>query len=418
MSRIIINGDRRLYGSVTIHGSKNAVLPIMAASLMNQGITVIRNCPDISDVHAMQHILEFLECKVQFKNACMIIDTTDAQSKEINSELTKPLRGSSILMGPMLVRFGSVKIALPGGCDIGSRPLDIHLNSFKRMGASWNMSEDFIEVDGAKLSPNDITLRFPSVGATENTVMAACMLNGTTVIRNAAKEPEIAALCEYLEKAGAKIKGIGTECLTITGRGSLCSAEIVAEPDRIVAGTYMAAVAACGGSVFLENCKMSDCRSFLDVITGMGAKITGKDNALFVEMNHRPENLNYIETGPYPEFSTDMQSIILSMAAKAEGVLKLREHIFESRFKTVRWLKKMGADMRLEDDCVIVKGRESLNGCEVMAEDLRGAAALVVAGLCAQGTTVVNNADYIKRGYMDLCENLKRLGADIEWEDN
>lgn len=418
MSRIVINGDRRLYGSVAVHGSKNAVLPVMAASLMNQGITVIRNCPDIADVRAMQKILEFLECKVQFKNDCMIIDTVNAQSKELKEELTKPFRGSSILIGPMLVRFGSVKIAQPGGCNIGSRPLDIHLNSLKRLGASWRMTQDYIEVEGVHLTVNDVMLRFPSVGATENTVMAAAMLNGTTTISNAAKEPEIVTLCEYLEKAGAVITGAGTDCITVTGRGRLHSAEIIADADRIVAGTYMAAVTACGGSVFLENCKIGDCQSFLDVITGMGARVTVKDNAIFVEMNQRPENLNYIHTGPYPEFSTDMQSIILSVAAKADGVLKLKEQIFENRFKTAPWLEKMGADIKIEKDLAVVKGREYLNGCEVTGEDLRGTAALVVAGLCAQGTTIIHNADYIKRGYMDLCENFRRLGADIKWEDN
>lgn len=418
MSRIVINGGHRLYGSVAVHGSKNAVLPVMAASLMNQGITVIRNCPDIADVRSMQKILEFLGCKVQYKSGCMLIDTVEARFEELGADFTKPFRGSSILIGPMLARFGKAKIAPPGGCDIGSRPLDIHLNALKRLGASWSMTEDFIEVCGQRLSGNDITLRFPSVGATENAVMAASLVNGTTILHNAAKEPEIVSLCRYLQKAGAVITGAGTECITITGRGKLHSAEITVDADRIVAGTYMAAVAACGGMVYLENCQMNDCRGFLDVFTGMGMQVCCKEHALLVEMNRRPENIHYLQTGPYPEFPTDMQSLTLTVAAVAEGTLILQEHIFENRFRTIQWLQKMGADIHAEGNSVTVKGKEMLNGCEIYGADLRGTAALVVAGLCAQGKTVVYNADYITRGYMNLCENFKRLGADIEWEDN
>lgn len=418
MSRIIINGGKRLFGSVAVHGAKNAVLPVMAASLMNQGITVIRNCPDIADVRAMQEILEFLNCKVQLKSGCMVIDTVEAQYKELGAAFTKPFRGSSILMGPMLARFGRVKLAPPGGCNIGRRPLDIHLNALKRFGASWSMTEDFIEVEARTLHAGEITLRFPSVGATENVVMAAAFTQGTTVLHNAAKEPEIVSLCMYLKRAGAVITGAGTDCITVTGRGKLQSAELTADADRIVAGTYMAAVAACGGSVYLENCKISDCQGFLDVYTGMGMQVHCKENALLIEMLDRPENLHYIQTGAYPGFPTDMQSLTLTAACVAQGTLILKEHIFENRFKTVRWLQKMGAEITQEKDGVVVTGKESLRGAKVYGEDLRGTAALVVAGLCAQGTTIVCDADYIRRGYMNLCENFERLGAEIEWEDN
>ena len=418
MGKIVINGGKRLFGSVCIHGAKNAVLPVMAASLMNEGVTVIRGCPDIADVRAMCGILNHLHCKTDFKKGCLVIDTSMAEYEEIKAEDTKQLRASSVLMGPVLTRFGKVRLAYPGGCSIGSRPLDIHLHALKCLGASWSVSEDFIEMETTGLHPSEITLRFPSVGATENALMAAAAQCGTTVLYNAAKEPEIESLCAYLEKCGAVITGAGTECVRVRGKGVLQSAEFFAKPDRIVAGTYMAAVAACGGSVYLQGVTPSLCRGFLDVFTGMGMDIRMEGEAMLVQMYHRPVNLHKICTGAYPDFPTDMQSMVLSVASVGEGTLILKEQIFENRFKTVPWLKKMGADITLSGASVLVKGVETLKGSEVYGEDLRGTAALIIAGLAAQETTVIHDADYILRGYMDLCENLKGLGAEIEWENS
>lgn len=415
MGKIIINGGNRLFGRVYVHGSKNSVLPVMAAALMNEGITVIRNCPDIADVRAMCRILEYLECKTHLKSGCMVIDTTNAQYKEIGSEYTNMLRASSVLMGPMLVRFGKVKLAYPGGCRIGKRPLDIHLNVLKSLGAVWTLSDEFIEIETTGLHAAEMTLRFPSVGATQTAVMTASVQSMETVINNAAKEPEVVSLCRYLEKAGAVITGAGTQQITVKGKGALQSAEFYAGADRIVAGTYMAAVAACKGSVYICGCSPSDCCGFLDVFTGMGMQVSMEGEAMLVQMYERPKNLHYIRTGVYPEFPTDMQSLILSAASVGEGRLILEENIFENRFKTVRWLKKMGADITEKSGSVIVNGTDEIYGSEVYGEDLRGTAALIVAGLAAKNTTTVCNADYILRGYMDLCENLKGLGAEIEW---
>lgn len=238
MGKIVINGGKRLFGSVCIHGAKNAVLPVMAASLMNEGVTVIRGCPDIADVRAMCGILNHLHCKTDFKKGCLVIDTSMAEYEEIKAEDTKQLRASSVLMGPVLARFGKVRLAYPGGCSIGSRPLDIHLHALKCLGASWSVSEDFIEMETTGLHPSEITLRFPSVGATENALMAAAAQCGTTVLYNAAKEPEIESLCAYLEKCGAVITGVGTECIRVRGKGVLQSAEflqsrIVLSPEPI-----------------------------------------------------------------------------------------------------------------------------------------------------------------------------------------
>lgn len=418
MSRIVIQGGKRLSGSVTVHGSKNATLPVMAASILNKGITVIRNYPDISDVNVMQDILEYIGCRVYRDEDQMVIDSCNAVSKPILANVTGMLRASSILMGPMLARFGYVQIAQPGGCNIGSRPLDLHMNAFKRLGASWEITQDAIKVTAGKLTGNDIYMRFPSVGATENAIMAAVCARGETVIKNAAKEPEIIQLCEYLRNSGADITGEGTDEILISGVQALEDSIYTISADRIVAGTYIAAVAACKGNVLLKNCRIGDCTGFLDVYSGMGVEFVCMDEGILVTMNERPKNLNYIVTGPFPEFPTDMQSLTLSVASIAQGNLSLCEKVFESRFKTAAWLNEMGADVKISEQCVTVTGKPWITGTTVEGADLRGTAALVVAGLCARGQTVVENADFVRRGYVNLCENFEKLGAQIRWEDS
>jgi UDP-N-acetylglucosamine 1-carboxyvinyltransferase len=418
LGKILINGGRKLNGSVIIHGSKNSTLPIMAASLLNKGITVIQNYPDITDVNVMQDILEYIGCIVNRDEGQMIIDTRNAVSRPIPMEISEKLRASSTLMGPMLARFGSVSIAPPGGCRIGDRPLDIHMSAFKRLGATWDLSENMINLRTRRLLGNDVYMRFPSVGATQNVIMAAVLAEGVTILKNAAREPEVIHLCEYLRSTGAIITGDGTDEIIITGVHQLENTSYTVPADRIVAGTYIAAVGSCKGSIVLNNCKVSDCRGFLDVYSGMGLKFSYEDDGIHVNMDERPVNLNRVETGPYPGFPTDMQSMTLSVAAISRGSLVLEEKIFEDRFQTVPWLIKMGADLIIVDRTAYITGVDHLTGCEVFGADLRGTAALVIAGLSAKGHTTINDADYIERGYMDLCENLRKLGADIEWEDD
>lgn len=418
MSRIVIYGGKKLSGSVDVQGSKNSTLPVMAACLLNAGITVIRNYPSISDVDVMQEILEYIGCVVNRDEEELVIDTRNAKSRPITAEMTGRFRASSILIGPMLARFGNVEIAHPGGCNIGSRPLDIHMAALKRLGASWEMTGSGIRMQARRLNGNEVVLRFPSVGATENVVMAAVGACGQTVIHNAAKEPEIIALCAYLKETGAQISGEGTDKLVITGGTELNDCVYHVPADRIVAGTYMAAVAACKGSVLLRGCHVSDCRGFLDVYTGMGMTVFCTSEGVCISQCSPCVNLQHIYTGPYPAFPTDMQSLTMSAAATAKGTLVLREQIFESRYKTAAWLNKMGADIRVAGTEAYVHGVPALKGTAVNGEDLRGTAALVVAGLCAEGKTTVNHADYIRRGYADLCKNFRELGAKIEWEED
>lgn len=416
MCRIGINGGKRLYGCVDIEGAKNSILPVMAASILNRTVTVIHNCPDIEDVRRMENILKYLGCTVKRENGSIYIDTENAVNRIIPGSISGTLRASSILIGPLLARFSYVKIARPGGCDIGKRPIDIHLNALKSLGAQWSLSDGYTEVEG-RLRSSEVFFRLPSVGATENIIMASVFLAGQTVIHNAAKEPDIVQLCSYLCMAGADIRGAGTDTIIINGVDKLHEAEYNIAVDRIVAGTYVAAVTMCTGEVLLNNCHFKDLRGFVDVYTGMGACFKECDTGIYVSMYNRPAAINYIRTAPYPGFPTDMQSITLSVLSVAKGASVIYEDIYEDRFKTVYELVKMGADIITDGERAVIRGINRLKGAYVNAHDLRGSAALVIAGIGADGRTVIDNAGYILRGYADLCGNLKKLGADIRWED-
>ena len=416
MCRIGINGGKRLYGCVDIEGAKNSILPVMAASILNRTVTVIHNCPDIEDERRMENILKYLGCTVKRENGSIYIDTENAVNRIIPGSISGTLRASSILIGPLLARFSYVKIARPGGCDIGKRPIDIHLNALKCLGAQWSLSDGYTEVDG-RLRSSEVFFRLPSVGATENIIMASVFLAGQTVIHNAAKEPDIVQLCSYLCMAGADIRGAGTDTIIINGVDKLHEAEYNIAVDRIVAGTYVAAVTMCTGEVLLNNCHFKDLRGFMDVYTGMGACFKECDTGIYVSMYNRPAAINYIRTAPYPGFPTDMQSITLSVLSVAEGASVIYEDIYEDRFKTVYELVKMGADIITDGERAVIRGISRLKGAYVNAHDLRGSAALVIAGIGADGRTVIDNAGYILRGYADLCGNLKKLGADIRWEN-
>ena len=416
MCRIGINGGKRLYGCVDIEGAKNSILPVMAASILNRTVTVIHNCPDIEDVRRMENILKYLGCTVKRENGSIYIDTENVVNRIIPGSISGTLRASSILIGPLLARFSYVKIARPGGCDIGKRPIDIHLNALKCLGAQWSLSDGYTEVEG-RLGSSEVFFRLPSVGATENIIMASVFLAGQTVIHNAAKEPDIVQLCSYLCMAGADIRGAGTDTIIINGVDKLHEAEYNIAVDRIVAGTYVAAVTMCTGEVLLNNCHFKDLRGFVDVYTGMGACFKECDTGIYVSMYNRPAAINYIRTAPYPGFPTDMQSITLSVLSVAEGASVIYEDIYEDRFKTVYELVKMGADIITDGERAVIRGISRLKGAYVNAHDLRGSAALVIAGIGADGRTVIDNAGYILRGYADLCGNLKKLGADIRWEN-
>ena len=316
-------------------------------------------------------------------------------------------------MGPLLARFGSVKTAKPGGCQIGKRPIDIHLDVFKRLGASWELDDENVSVSSLKLHEADIYLRFPSVGATQNAIMASVKVPGITIIRNAAKEPEIVGLCDYLTGCGADIKGAGGDTIAVRGVDNLNDTVYTIPADRMVMGTYIASVCATRGDIKLTGCNICDAGGFLDVYTGMGLEYKECEDGICIFQKERPKAVNYIKTSVYPGFPTDMQSVTMSVAAYSDGKTVFEESIFENRFGVAGQLKKMGADISVDKNMAHVTGRSRLTGADVAGTDLRGTAALFVAALAADGESIIRNTQYINRGYEKFVSNYRELGAEI-----
>ena len=416
MCRIGINGGKRLYGCVDIEGAKNSILPVMAASILNRTVTVIHNCPDIEDVRRMENILKYLGCTVKRENGSIYIDTENAVNRIIPGSISGTLRASSILIGPLLARFSYVKIARPGGCDIGKRPIDIHLNALKCLGAQWSLSDGYTEVEG-RLRSSEVFFRLPSVGATENIIMAAVFLAGQTVIHNAAKEPEISQLCHFLNGMGAVICGMETEHLMVQGVKRLHDSVWKIEGDRIVAGTYSTAVMAAGGNISLKEVKTKQLKLPLELLRKAGANVREEEFSLHISMKDRPKALS-VCTGPYPEFPTDLQSPFMAFLACAKGESRIREQVFEDRFGTAAALRKMGADITCKGKDAWVRGVYPLKGARVKALDLRGGAALAVAALGAEGKTVIEDCSHIVRGYEDICRDINALGGKISWMES
>lgn len=413
---ISIKGGFQLHGEISIQGSKNTVLPIMAASILNNGITIIGNCPRISDVCYMAELLKDIGCIINFEDNTLIIDSKNACKTEINNSLAKKIRASVILLGPLLARFGHAKMSKPGGCKIGERPIDIHLHSFEKMNAKCIESDNSVYVESTKLTGTKILLSYPSVGATENIILAAILAEGITEISNAATEPEVCELCQFLLKMGAKIKGIGSSHIRIIGVKRLEDTEYTIKPDRIVMGTYMCACMAAGGEITLKNCNISDGVGYIDVLTGMGAVIRTDYDSLIIRSDSKIQAMNFIKTLPYPGFPTDMQPIVMSVLCRSDGLSVIKETIFNNRLELADELIKMGANIQKKDDEAVIRGVNGLKGAVVTAKDLRGGAALVVAGLGAEGITTVLDSFYIKRGYEDICSDLTKLGANLKWE--
>ena len=413
---IIIKGGFKLQGEISIQGSKNSVLPIMAASILNSGITVISNCPRISDVLDMTELLKDIGCVIDFEDNILIINSKDVCKTEIDNALAEKIRASVVLLGPLLARFGHAKMNRPGGCNIGSRPIDMHLAAFEKMNAVCDETDNKVYVESTKLSGASIYLTYPSVGATENIILAAVLADGVTEIYNAATEPEVIELCEFLVGMGAKIAGIGSDNIKIIGVKDLRDIEYKVKPDRIVLGTYLCACMSAGGEITLKNCSISDGVGYIDVLCGMGAELRCENDSIIIKSDKRIQAINYIQTNPYPGFPTDMQSIVMSVLSKAEGTSRIEETIFNKRLELALELKKMGAAVEVLGNKAIITGVDYLKGTTVTAKDLRGGAALVIAGLGAEGITTIQESFYIKRGYVDICSDLKKLGADIKWE--
>lgn len=414
MSSIELTGGKPLYGELEIQGSKNAVLPILAATILNKGISVLTGCPKISDVFHMTEVLQALGCNITWNENSLVVDATTLAQEEISEEIAKKTRASILFLGALLGRNNRAVVAYPGGCSIGKRPIDLHLKALKEMGVEEKFSEDEkLICETSELKGNEIYMNFPSVGATENIILAAVLASGTTVIHGAAMEPEIVALCDFLVSAGAKIEGIGTSRIKVIGVKQLNDTSYHVPKDRIVAGTYLTLVASTGGKVLLHGVKENELAAVLFELKKAGLKLRLVEDHCYIERTERLKPLQ-IETKPFPAFPTDMQSQFMAMLCTADGESTLIENIFEARFLIIDELKKLGAKITVYENRAIITGVEKLTGAKITAKELRGGAALVIAGLTAMGSTIVENTDYIYRGYEDICKDLRQLGAQIK----
>lgn len=411
MERIIIKGGNRLKGTIEVSGAKNAVLPILGASLLCGGESIIYNVPRLDDVEVMVELLTYLGARIHREDHHLRINTTNVEPREIGENLMRRMRASNLVLGPLLGRFGAVVISQPGGCNIGSRPMDLHLRGMKALGAAIDEKSGYIRARAARLEGTDIHLDVPSVGATENILMAASMARGLTILRNAAREPEIVDLQNYLNKMEARISGAGTDVIRIEGVQELkpCNHRVI--PDRVEAGTHLVAAAITGGNVTVRNVIPEHVEPVLAKLREAGADFEVAGDV--VRISSGPLRAVDVKTQPYPGFPTDMQPQIMALLSLGEGTSTITENIFENRFKHVSELRRLGADIRIEGKTAIIKGREGLSGASVEASDLRAGAALVLAGLAADNTTVVEQAQHIDRGYERLEEKYRILGADI-----
>lgn len=412
MAGILVRGLHRLEGEIRIQGSKNAVLPVMAASLLHRGTITLDNVPKIQDVFCMMGILESLGCACRWSEHTVTIDTTGQTGSDVPEDAAKKMRSSIMLIGPLLGTAGKASTWYPGGCSIGERPIDLHLLALRQMGAEVVCDGDCIAASASKLRGTEIHLAFPSVGATENVVMAAVAAEGVTVLRGAAREPEIEILCHFLETMGAKIEGIGSSVLKIHGGRPLHDTAFRIPGDRIVAGTYMGAVLAAGGRVWLREVPALHLTAVIDAAEQMGAEVACSPYGILVGMEQRPVGLD-LKTRVYPGFPTDLQSVFVAAASVADGTSFISEHVFEGRFAAAKELRKLGGHIIIRDRTVCVDGVYPLTGGAVTAPDLRGGAALVVAGLAARGETLIEEDFHIQRGYEDICRDLRGVGADI-----
>ena len=416
MENLIISGGIRLEGKTRLQGSKNSSLPILAACAAVNGISVIHNCPRITDVDIAVAILERLGCRVSREGGTVTVDSGDINCSAIPEELMSEMRSSIIFLGALLARFGRGSATLPGGCEIGLRPIDMHIAAFRSMGVVIEESGGSMECTAPNgLAPCRISLSFPSVGATENIMLASLAAKGETVITNAAREPEIKDLADFLNECGAKIIGAGQSVIRIYGGRRLTGAEHRVIPDRIVASTYMACAAVTGCRAVVTEVEREHLAPVIPVFELCGCKIDFANSEMSVTAPKRAERIKYLRTMPYPGFPTDSQALVTAVAATARGTSIISERVFENRFRHVPELIKMGADIRVEDSCVaVVEGVPSLHGAKVTASDLRGGSALIAAALGARGESVIDGVRHVLRGCEDVCGNLSRLGADIK----
>ena len=412
MSKFIIQGGKKLEGEVKISGSKNAALPIIAATVLIKGKTTLYNVPNIQDVQTMFEIIRDIGGKVSKKNNKIIIDTSKIHIYEIPENLMRKMRSSVILAGAIIGKYNKANFSYPGGCEIGSRPIDLHLKGFEKLGV--DIKEEYGEIicNAEKIIGGQIHLDFPSVGATENIILASCLAEGTTILTNAAKEPEIEDMVKFLNKAGAKIKGAGTDRIEITGVKKLSEISYNIMPDRIEAGTYLVAGAITGGNIKITNVNPNHIEPILDKLEEANCILEIGKNYIQIRAPKRIKAVD-IKTMPYPGFPTDMQSIFGALLSTAKGTSIITENIFENRYKYIQELNRMGTKINVEGRTAIIKGTKRIQGTSVVASDLRGGAALIIEALAAKGITQIDNVHYILRGYENIEEKLNGIGAKI-----
>ncbi|CEI80782.1 UDP-N-acetylglucosamine 1-carboxyvinyltransferase 1 [Oceanobacillus oncorhynchi subsp. incaldanensis] len=420
MEKIIVGGGRKLEGTVRVEGAKNAVLPVLAASLIaSEGKSIIKEVPVLADVYTINEVLRNLNANVEFDSTekTVMIDASAKLETEAPFEYVRKMRASVLVLGPLLARYGHAKVAMPGGCAIGSRPIDLHLKGFEAMGAEIHVGNGFVEAkSNGRLHGAKIYLDMPSVGATENIMMAAALADGKTVIENAAKEPEIVDLANYLNKMGARIVGAGTETIRIHGVEKLYGTEHIMIPDRIEAGTFMVAAAITKGNILIENAVREHLSSVVSKLEEMNVQVIDEDGGLRVIGSDATQSTD-IKTLPHPGFPTDMQSQMMALMLCAKGTSVITETVFENRFMHVEEFRRMNANIKIEGRSVIIEGLSKLQGAEVAATDLRAAAALILAGLVSDGYTRVTELKHLDRGYVDIVGKLANLGADIRRVD-
>ena len=413
MDKYVINGGEKLYGKVLIQSAKNTVLPLLAAAVLTDEQVKIRGIPNISDAENMIRILMEVGCKIKRQKDCVVIDSSNAVSHEIPARLTKELRSSVFMIGSVLTRFHRAQISYPGGCDIGMRPIDLHLSGLKRLGVGIIERDGYIHCEAKKLTGAEILLDFPSVGATENIMLAAVKAEGFTVIRNAAKEPEIVDLQNFLNAMGAKVRGAGGGTIVIEGVKRLHGVDYKPIGDRIEAGTYLIAAASCGGEIETIGVPAENIAALLHKLRENGCKIYAKSDKIVLESSGRLKAVDLVETMPFPGFPTDLQAQYTTLCATAKGTTLMVENLFETRYRYAAELKRMGADITIRGRTALIRGVEKLHGAMITANDLRGGAALVIAALKAEGQSSVIDLSHVDRGYADFEGKLRRIGAKI-----
>jgi UDP-N-acetylglucosamine 1-carboxyvinyltransferase len=415
LEKILVTGRNQLNGIIRVSGAKNAVLPVIAASILAPGKTVLQEIPRLADVEIMCELLEHIGASAYIQGDKLEIDASNLNSWEAPYEYMRKMRASVLVMGPLVARLGCAKLSMPGGCAIGSRPIDLHLKGLAAMGAKIVKDRGWITVKAERLHGERIYLDFPSVGATENIMMAASLAEGITIIENAAEEPEIVDLANFLNNMGSRITGAGTNIIKVEGVKELHGAHHTVIPDRIEAGTFMVAAAACGGNVLVSNAITDHLKPVIAKLREAGVTIVEEMSGVRVISNPPLKPID-IKTLPYPGFPTDMQAQMMAMLTTSLGTSLITETVFENRFMHVNELKRMGADITIESHSAMVKGVPQLSGAQVKATDLRAGAALIIAGMVASGVTEVSGIEHIDRGYENIVGKLQGIGADIRRE--